>query len=71
MKVEVNQTASLPSDVPIRRRNPQGSQTVHINASIPKDINHKINTLMIEGGVSRSLVMSELLREAFAAREGK
>lgn len=71
MKVSVNDTADSASEVPIRRRNPQGSETVHINASVPADIAEKINREMVELGVSRSLVISELLREAYTARERK
>lgn len=69
MNINVNQEADADTNVPVQRRNPKGSEIVHINASIPKDIHRKVNQEMHDRGVSRSLVISELLREAFVMRE--
>jgi len=55
--------------VPVRRRNPQGSETEQISASIPKELNQKLNKIVSKTGTSKSLLVTDLLTEAFEARE--
>lgn len=59
------------AQVPVRRRNPQGSEIEQISASIPKELNKKLNSTIGKTGKSKSLVITELLTEAFELRERK
>jgi hypothetical protein len=65
------QNQSAEASVPVRRRNPQGSETVAISASIPKELHQKINGILVNTAQSRSRVLSELIADGFAHREKK
>lgn len=69
MNVNINNESSTGDAVRVRRRNPQGSETDQISASVPKEISQTINGIVVTSTKSRSLVISELLAEALAARE--
>lgn len=58
-------------EVPVRRRNPQGSETEGVSASIPKELNQKINGILVQTRESRSLVISKLIADGFKYREQK
>jgi hypothetical protein len=49
--------------VPVRRRNPQGSETELVSASIPKELAQTINGIVVKTRKSRSLVISELIEK--------
>lgn len=48
-------------NIPVRRRNTQGAQTVAMSITIPKDLNQTINGIVVKTEKSRSLVISELI----------
>lgn len=71
MPKHINVTdSSEPGNVPVRRRNPQGSETELVSASIPKELAQKINGIVVETKQSRSKVISDLVADGFKLREG-
>lgn len=71
MPKHINVTdSSEPGTVPVRRRNPQGSETELVSASIPKELAQKINGIVVETKQSRSKVISDLVADGFKLREG-
>ena len=65
------QNKSDASKIPVRRRNPQGSETELVSASIPKELNQKINNIVVKTTQSRSLVIAELIADGFKHRKQK
>lgn len=49
--------------IPVRRRNPQGSEAETISASIPKELVNQINDIAMKTGKSKSLVIAELVKK--------
>lgn len=61
---KINVTGSSEAgDVPVRRRNPQGSRIEQVSASIPEELAQKINGIVVKTKKSRSLVISELIEK--------
>lgn len=70
-KIEVTGGSSVPSELPVRRRNTQGVHTVNISVSIPQELNQRINGIVVKDEKSRSLVIAELLSKGLEAIEEK
>lgn len=59
--------SSESAEVPVRRRNPQGSKIELVSASIPTELAQTINGIVVKTKKSRSLVISELLEKGLKA----
>lgn len=60
-----NSKTGSSEQVTVRRRNPQGSETELVSASIPKELNQRINGIVVKTKKSRSLVITELIEKGF------
>lgn len=64
MNKTIKVTGSSESGViPVRRRNTQGTNTVAVSITIPKELNQTINGIVVRTTKSRSLVISELIKK--------
>lgn len=61
------QDESESGNVPVRRRNTQGTQTVGISFTLPKELNQTINGIVVQTTKSRSLVITELIEKGLQA----
>lgn len=62
-KVSVTDDASAPIDVPIRRRNTPGINTVAVTVTVPKELLEKLDKLVAKTTKSRSFVVVELIEK--------
>lgn len=49
--------------IPVRRRNTQGTQTIGVSITLPKGLNQTINGMVAKSTKSRSLIISELIEK--------
>lgn len=63
--------SSVQEQVPVRRRNPQGTETENFSVSVPKELAQTINGIVVTTSKSRSLVITQLLEKGLKAEERK
>lgn len=55
--------SSEAGEIPVRRRNTQGVQTVPMNITLPIELSQTINGIVVKTAKSRSLVIAELIEK--------
>lgn len=59
--------SSVQDAVPVRRRNTQGARTANLSVTIPKELNSKLEDLMVKTNKTKSLIITELVEKGLEA----